>query len=523
MSPTKQDVTVRSPRILDTPTALFMLAALIFLYAFLFVPPFIPVGSSMGDSMVYVSDGMRMYEGELIYRDFFQFSTPGTSLVYFLLFKTFGVRLWVPNLSLLLLGLGLAGIMVVIAKKLMRPGLALLPSAIFLAGIYKNDLNPIHHWYSVLMALTALAVLMERRTPARIATAGFFCGLAICFTQARGVVVAIGIAAYLWWESRARQPGWRDTLRKEAFLVIGLLAILVPMSAYFVWKAGLARFLWCTIVFGIKYYPQYGGANTFLGSLQDFPKYGTLRSFLIPFLQWAFAFVAVPLSYVLFFARYWRECGNDPGELWERPMLLAMVGSSLFLSIASIPSLARVALSTLPGIILLVWLLDCPRRLAQALTAVLVMGVMLVASHSAGRFQLNQNYILRTARGTIAIPGTLPREEIAWVQRHARPGDYFYSSVDPGLYFYADLRNPTPLPFLTNTGYTTPEQVAEVIRGLEMNHVRYIFWDSQELGTLSEREKNAARHLSPLRHYICTHYRLVGSFANLYEFWERKG
>jgi hypothetical protein len=522
MSPAQQEVMPPSCRILDASTLLFMLAALIFLYAFLFVPPFIPIGSSFGDTMVYVSDGKRMLEGEDIYRNFFQFSTPGTSIVYFFLLKIFGLRLWIPNVSLLLLGLALAGFGVLIAKKLMGPSLALLPSAIFLAGIYKNQLNPIHHWYSLLAVTAALASLMERRTPARIAAAGGFCGLASCFTQTRGVAVALAIGAFLWWESRRRQGDWRDILRKEACLVAGLLATLVAVNAYFVWNAGLARFFWCTVVFGIKYHHQAGGANNFLGLLQDIPVFGPLNSFLRRFLYWSFVFAVVPFTFALFFIRYWRESGKKPTEHWERPMLLAMVGLSMLLSVALAPSLGRMGPSVLPGIILLGWFLDSSRKLGRTLVAVLVAGILLIVPHAVASFQSGEKRILKTPQGTIALSDPMMHAVFAWVQQHARPSEYFYAAGNPDMYFYLDLHNPTPMPVVTDSGYSTREQVAEVIRGLEQHRVRYIFWGSGELGAVSRRENLAEHRLGPLWNYILNHYRKVKVFADSGEIWERK-
>ena len=238
-------------RFLDTPTILFLIAAFIYLYTFLFVPPFIPI-SYNGDGMFFLPAGQRMYEGEMIYRDFFEFVTPGTALVYFFLFNLFGLRPWIPNLLSLVLGLSLAGFGVVIAKKMMRPSLALLPSAIFLVAVRELICEPTHHWFSLLATTAGIASLMERRTPARIAAAGFFCGLTSCFTQTRGLAVAVGFCVFLWWESRRRQEAWRELLKKEARLVSSFLATLLAVNAYFIWKAGTVRFLWCTVVYVLK-------------------------------------------------------------------------------------------------------------------------------------------------------------------------------------------------------------------------------------------------------------------------------
>ena len=131
MSPTEQEVVPPSSRFFDVRTLLFLLAALIFLYSLLFIPPFLPIDHNI-DGLTYVADGKRMFEGQVMYRDFFQFSTPGTALIYFFLFKLLGIRLWIPDVALLVLGVGLAWIGLVIAQNVMRPSLALLASTIFL-------------------------------------------------------------------------------------------------------------------------------------------------------------------------------------------------------------------------------------------------------------------------------------------------------------------------------------------------------------------------------------------------------
>ncbi len=51
-----------------------------------------------GDALGYATKGARILDGELPYRDFFDFVTPGTELIYALFFRSVGVMLWGPNL-----------------------------------------------------------------------------------------------------------------------------------------------------------------------------------------------------------------------------------------------------------------------------------------------------------------------------------------------------------------------------------------------------------------------------------------
>jgi hypothetical protein len=510
-----------SGRAFDTRILLFLLAALFFLYALLFVPPFIPIDHGI-DGLILGADGKRMFEGQMMYRDFFQYTTPGTVLVFFFLFKLFGLRVWIPDLTLLLLGLGLAWLGVVIARKLMRPGLALLPSAIFLAGVYKNNFDPTHHWYSLLTATAAIAVLIERRTAARIAAAGFFCGLTAYFTQTRGLAAVVGFGVFLWWESRQMREDWREWLKKEAWLVAPFLATLIAVNAYFVWEAGLARFLWCTVVFGIKYYPK-SADNRFLVVVQTFPRFLSLHHFLFSLVQWLFLYAVIPFTYLLFFARYWQERGKKPTEFWARPMLLALVGSFMLLSVVPAPNLTRMASSALPGVILLGWFIDSPSRVARTLTAGLVAGVLLVAPHAVLTAQSSPKQILTTRPGKLAIMDPKTYEELAWIRDHTRPVEYFYDLGFPAREcFYLNLRNPSPLPYVTNDGYTPPEHVAEVVRSLEQHPTRYIAWSPADVELIHPAVNPSEDHLQPLRDYIRHHYRLAKVFENSDEIWEKE-
>lgn len=518
MSASEQHVVPASSRLFDLPTLLFMLGAGIYLYPFLFAPHFVPM-SFCGTA--YVTDAKQMYEGDVMYRDFFQFSPPATGLVYLLLFKLFGLRAWILNAEGILLGVGLAWLGVTIAKKVMRPGLALLPAAIFLVGMYKNSGASDHHWYSLLTGLAGIAILMERRTPPRIAAAGCFGALSTCFTQTRGLAVTMSFAIYLWWESRQKREDWRALLRKEAWLAASFLATLIAVNGYFVWKAGLTRFLWCTVVFGIKYYPKDAEWNTFAVFFNELPPFQPLQSFIQRFGQWIFLNAAVPLTCILFFVRYWREPGKRPAEFWERPMLLALTSAGMLLSVAPAPEVSRLAASAFPAIILLVWFIDSPRKLARAISVVLLAGVVVVALHSVAGAESRQSWILTTRQGEIALLDHDEYEEYTWIQQHTRPSEYFYAPVwDPG--FCVDIRNPTPLPFIKNNGYTTQAQVAEVVAGLDRHQVRYIYWSPGALDSITDGRNSFEDNLDPLRRYIHNHYRVVNVFTNADEIWERK-
>src|ERR1700722_3052023 len=185
-----------------------LLGSAIYLYTNLFAgfrTPFL-LG---GDQALFWANAQRLLHGELIYRDFLEFTPPGTDLLYLSAFSLLGSRIWIPNLVVLLLGVVLSWLCFYIARSIMNPSHAALAPALFMVLDYGKMLNGTHHWFSVLAVMGALAVLMKERTPARIVIAGPLLGAASFFTQTRGAIAALGLAGFLIWDQFQTQT--KDT------------------------------------------------------------------------------------------------------------------------------------------------------------------------------------------------------------------------------------------------------------------------------------------------------------------------
>jgi len=157
-------------------------ACLVFLYLETFVAPGTPRVAT-GDQAIYLHDAARMLDGQLIYRDFDHFTFPGMQVWYLALFKLFGVRAWIPQVMLLLIGTAMAWLSFRISRTLMSGASALLASLLFLLLPFSSYLDATHHWYSALAATATLAVVLRERTTTRLVWAGFLLGLAACFAK----------------------------------------------------------------------------------------------------------------------------------------------------------------------------------------------------------------------------------------------------------------------------------------------------------------------------------------------------
>ena len=370
----------------------------------------------------------------------------------------------------------------------------------------------------VLAVMGAVAVVIEKRSPARLVGAGALCGLASCFTTTRGIVAASGFAVFLVWEYRQRRLSWPSLLKAEVLLLAPFLASIVAVNAYFSWKVGLERFLDCTVSFVFRFYPADRKWNSLQVYMTEVPRF--LPWYRLPALGvWLFVHGLLPLVYLLFFSRYRGQARDTSQVPWDRLMLLAIVGLFLFMGIAPAPGWVRLCSVSLPALILLVWLANSPGKLHQVVSGLLwVVAVVLVVGELVER-QNHWKAYLDVPGGRTALFSPLAYDKYEWLSRRTRPAEFFLEGAFADMYFPLGLRNPAGVPFLTNNDYTRPEQVRNVIEGLEKHRVRLVLWS---LGLdLPTEGRPSGDHLAPLRAYLHAHYRVVKTFGDFDQVWER--
>ena len=490
-----------------------LVASAVFLFLQTFTLPNVPRIAN-GDQGIYLSLAARMLDGQLMYQDFDHFTLPGTSVLYLVLFKLFGVRAWIAPAMLIVLGVSTAWLIIRLSENVMSGPIVFLPALLFLTLPFAGFLDATHHWYSVLAGTAALLVVIEKRTKARIAWSGLLWGIATCFTQS-AVVGAMGTAVFLIWEHyRVAQRG-QLLLRKEIYFIGSLVATVLVFNAYFIWKAGLEQFLNATVVFPIKYYPadSFNQWRVYMAdppSIHAYSQWPNVAAFLLVHL-------VVPLVYILFFVRYWRESGIHPEEPWDRLLLLSLTGLCLFLSAVHSAGSTRMYTISVPALILLVWFLKAPfkteRVLRQGLWAMTL--VLAIARPLIAQTRWNGFLELPTGRTAFADFPVL-YYKCKWVSERTHPGDYFLD--DPQICFALRLRDPSRVPFLRPTDYTRPEEVRDAVEALARLHVRFVGWYAS---LETEIADPAGDHLPPLRVYLREHYHVAQRFSNGDEIWER--
>lgn len=478
------------------------------LYLQVFVIPHTP-RLATGDQSIYLHNAARMLSGELIYRDYDHFTFPGTDLLYAALFRIFGVRAWIPQAMLVVVGVAMAWLMMNIAKTVMRGAICVLPALLFLALPFSSYLDATHHWYSALAAMAALAVIVERRTPFRLAIAGVLWGLAICFSQS-AALGALGFACYPLWEQRAEGKPSRLLLKQEACYWGGFVVTVAAIVSYFVSKVGFARFFYYTVTFVLKYYPA-DSFNTWRVYLHERPSLHVWANWP-DLVAWPVLHLLIPLIYVLFFA-YARLKGLGKQQR-ERLMLINVTGISMFLAIASAPAWNRLYTVSAPGIILLVWFVDSRIQLTRVRQLLWILAIALLAIKPVV-MQMRWKGYLDLPTGQTAVLEPAVYDKMQWIAARTRPGEYYFGDQLAG--FALRLKDPARVAFLRPTDYTRPEEVQDVIQGLEQHEVRFVSW-YPGLNVPLERPGN---HLRPLVEYLQIHYHMAKVFSNKDELWER--
>jgi hypothetical protein len=488
-----------------------LLACGAFVYLQVFVFPATP-RVAIGDQSIYLHNAARMYEGQLIYRDYDYFTLPGTDVLYFVLFKLFGVRAWIPQMMLLLAGVVSAWLSIKITARLMSGPAVFLPGFLFLTLPFASYLDATHHLYNVLAAISALALVIKERTATRLAWAGAFWGLGTCFAQSL-VLGPVAFGLFLIWEHYRKKDTWRALLKKESYLLASYVATVAAFNAYFVWQVGLKPFLYYTVTFVAKYFSAYG-TNTWRTYMVGHPSVHEWANWP-DLITWPLIHFLTPLVYILFFVRYWREGRLRPEEPWERLMLVNVTGLCLFLSIASAPAWNRLYTVCLPALIMLVWFLSSPFKLERSLRRILWTTVLVLAIARPIVTQTRWKAFLDLPTGRTAFfdPGVY--EETKWVLTRTHPSEYFFG--DQLLGFDLRLRNPTRVAFVTPYAFTRPDEVLNVVQALEDHQVRFVGW----YHGLDDPTDAQGNYLAPLRGYIQSHYHLAGSFGNGTNIWER--
>jgi hypothetical protein len=451
-----------------------------------------------GDEQVFWTNAQRLLQGEIVYRDFYEFTPPGTDVVYLIAFKLLGSRIWAPNVVVLVLGTLLTWLCYRISHSIMRPAPAVLAAGLVLILDFGSWLDGTHHWFSVLSVLGAIAVLMPEGMRSRILVAGALCGLASFFTQTRGVAAAIGLVACLFWDGFRARSSWRPWLQQSGLLLSAFVVSWLVLSSYFLVKAGISR-LWYFQVVHVLHYVANDWNILRVYEME-------VRTWLLRYLL---IYLMVPLVYVVGLWRAIRLSRQSAAVEARSVTLLAFVGASMFAEVSLSPNPFRLDCVALPAIPLGVWLVTGPgvvgTRWRQCAVTAVWLGLIGLGAHRIWYRNVARSVIEDLPAGRIAAMATTARK-LDWIARRTQPGQYFCDASYGSVYLPLALRVPI---FAALNDQTSPAFLDEDIRQLEARRVRYILWSPLDRPRFPKFVQ-----------FLTGHYQLVQEFADQDQIWE---
>jgi len=492
---------------IDWPLVFLLLGAATYLYFNLFSPSHTPILLG-GDQVYFWTYAERMMDGERIYRDFFQFTPPGTDLLYLGLFKLFGPSVWVTNAMVLALGVALCWLCFALAGEIMGRRSAMLATIFFLVIVYGKLLNGTHHWFSVLAIMGAMKIHIGKASAARTLGAGALLGLASFFTQTHGAVALLAFILFLaltWW--RKKEP-WVDLLRNEGLLLLGFTVALLLLSAHFIAAIGFRQLCYYQVTF-VRQYIVHASQGVYLGLPERLSWHSLPR-----LCQYLVVYILLLIIYPLTLWRCWWE-GHNTSFPWERITLLSMVGVLLLVEVAFSMNWLRVFAISFVGILLLFWNADQVGMMRRYTVVLLWVGFACIAFRQTRAVYAHERLIMRLPGGDVAITPQA-YEKLHWLTLHTTPGQFFFQADWPGMYLPLKLRNPTFVDAISPGEETRPEDIAAVIQQLEGKRVQYVLWRARLDSAGSSKD-----HLLPLRTYLHLKYTQVHAFADGDTVWER--
>lgn len=508
--------------------AAVVIATGIFVFLLVFKLPFTPFLNEV-DHHMFLYEGMRLYDGDIMYRDFFQFTFPGSQAWYWLMFSIFGLKYWILSATIVAIAIGSAWACLKISREVIGRNLFVIPTLLFIFfGFRWDGLDGTHRMFSPIFLMLATWILLRRNDLKGVVLAGTFCAVASFFTQQRGVYVVASIAVFLVIDGLKTSKKVSELATSIGAVFASFAVVLAVLCSYFILAAGSGNFSAATLEYPAKYY-HYAVYNNFGILALD------LRSALqIVDLSTAFSASAslfylfgLPLSLIGFWVVFLVKRKQHEWKFWRGIFLVALVASVLTFTITA-PNTSRLFQVAMPGLIVFVWLISYAKERFPFVTKALATATacfVLLSTIQAVRVQTFPHQMLGTPSGTLAYnPSPIIDKRYKLLMERTKPGDIVFEAYQPYIYFPLLLRNPTKYGQIWNSDYTRPEHVAETIADLAAKRPRYILWNNNY--NKPSEIRSEGDHTAPLAEYLQQNYRPASDIIEIPEgriqIWELK-
>ena len=427
------------------------------------------------DEGIVLQGATRILGGELPYRDFFSFYTPGSYYWNAFLLKTFGDSILVPRAVMVLYGAFFSVLTYGLARRMSPRKDAASVSLLLLVCCLPARFVTIHSWDSTVAALLALVCalsLLRSPGPWLAALTGLFTGLTILFNQARGMGLLLGLVLGF---SALKLRKSAAKLNTRHFAWMSALALLpLMLSAAFFGLHGAFRPMVDGLIWPLLHYSRanhlpYGYMTMRIADWSALFGDSPLaeRALNIFIISPVFILCALPIVVVV--VALWCALASrpdlPPGQIDSVILSGAVLLGSLLSVIVARPDFLHITFLAPLFFFLLPWLFRSWTAPFPALRKVgplvMVYGLMAVSAYGLALIWpvRNSAISLETARGTVRLMEF--NETIPFMQANFPPGSKLL--VHPYLPLYSFLtRTRSPLRYdFFQPGMHTPEQFQE--------------------------------------------------------------
>jgi hypothetical protein len=467
-------------------------AVALFVFCVAYLLAFRHYSSLEPDEGIVLAGAERILRGEVPYRDFFSFYTPGSFYLLALLFRVFGDSLTVARTSLAVTGAVCSVITYVLARRVCSRGIALFAALLATIAGAAYRFLVLHNWYSTLLCCLAVYTavqLIDSRKPIWALATGSLAALTILFEQSKGAGLCLGLfVGFLTLRVLGREPLFRRS--QSLALAFGFLWPFILTFAYFGSQRAVGVMLqdW---LWPLRHYTQanhvpYGWQNWSEQSRDTIFYTGPawIRVLKVLVVSPGFIVPMLPLIAVGLFGYWAFQMRNEkvaPGKT-QYYVLISAALSGLLISIVIVRADIIHFMYLAPlWYLVLAWMfgaLEVDSRVLVtarpyfvgyiAITFGLMGFALLLAATGA-------NNLIETRRGVIKT--SAKDTVLEYVEAHVPVGHEVLVYPYLPLYNYLTAtRSPSRYDYF-QPGMNTPEQAQEIISSLQSHDVRGILFE----------------------------------------------
>ncbi len=474
------------------------------------------------DEGTFLQGAARIVQGQVFGRDFMEVMGPATFYWLAGFYKIFGVNVLASRVCLFVTWLMTAFLIHRLCVGI-RSSCRLLPLALIVVTSFSSiGVGISHHLDSNCLAFAAVACLdiwAKNRSYWWLLISGMFTALTALVHPPKGLLLLIAAGAWVWAQHREEHK----MAQAVCAFAAGALATVALAACFFAVQGALTDVFTTTFVWPLQHYSAVNKVpyayGTFAFNWRGVPLAGP-GSYITALFA---CLLMVPCLYVAVLPVL--LCATLAGRsrlLTPQVALLLSCGFALWLSELHRKDIVHLVFGSPLLIIAGIQLLSRAEAwLSRAFLVLLAASACALAACN-GIVGLTAHPVA-TRVGMIAL--FQGGEEFAALNAYISPGEAIFAyPYCPSYYFLTQANNPTRFSLL-QSGYSTSQQVDEVIHVLESRKVKHVLWDTsfnqRSLALVFPAALGMPENLLPLETYLHSHYLPVYS-RNGFQILERK-